>query len=96
MLGRAARPIGLDPGARGSDFNSNFFLNEFESSMDDDLGTPSAIATIFNLVHEINVCNSKNQGISEGVILLKQGFYNYKYIIREREIINYENYLQTR
>ena len=28
-------------------------------------------------------------GIYEGVILLKQGFYNYKYVIREREIINH-------
>ena len=28
-------------------------------SMDDDLGTPSAIATIFNLVHEINVVIQK-------------------------------------
>ena len=66
---RIERALSLE-GSRG--FNSNFFLNEFESSMDDDLGTPSAIATIFNLVHEINVCNSKNQGISEGVVLLKK------------------------
>ena len=28
-------------------------------------------------------------GIYEGVILLKQGFYNYKYVIRESEIINH-------
>ncbi len=28
-------------------------------------------------------------GIYEGVILLKQGFYNYKYVIRERDIINH-------
>ena len=24
-------------------------------------------------------------GIYEGIILLKQGFYNYKYVIREKE-----------
>ena len=39
--------------------------------MNDDLGTPSAVATIFDLVHEINVRNSKSQGITEGVNLLK-------------------------
>ena len=66
---RIERALLLD-GSKG--FNSKNFLNEFESSMDDDLGTPSAIATIFNLVHEINVCNSKKQGIYEGVILLKK------------------------
>ena len=40
--------------------------------MIDDLGTPKAIATIFQLVHDINKSYDSNKKISEGIILLKE------------------------
>ena len=65
---RIERALSLE-GKNG--FDTNKYLDDFEESMNDDLGTPSAVATIFDLVHEINVRNSKSQGIAEGVNLLK-------------------------
>ena len=61
--------------------------------MNDDLGTPSAVATIFDLVHEINVRNSKSQGIAEGVNLLKNllnilGFDTENNKLEDKDIID--------
>tara|TARA_B110000438_G_scaffold121890_1_gene119019 strand:- start:10694 stop:12028 length:1335 start_codon:yes stop_codon:yes gene_type:complete len=66
---RIERALSLN-GKTGFDLNN--FLDRFENAMNDDLGTPSAIATIFDLVHEINKSYKEKEGVSEGIDLLKK------------------------
>jgi cysteinyl-tRNA synthetase len=66
---RIERALSLN-GKTGFDLNN--FLERFENAMNDDLGTPSAIATIFDLVHEINKSYKEKEGILEGTELLKK------------------------
>ena len=87
---RIERALSLE-GKNG--FDTNKYLDDFEESMNDDLGTPSAVATIFDLVHEINVRNSKSQGIAEGVNLLKNllnilGFDTENNKLEDKDIID--------
>ena len=57
---------------RGEDgFDNKDYKNKFLIAMKDDLGTPKAIATIFDLIHDINKSNDLDKKINEGVILLE-------------------------
>ncbi|MEC7838166.1 MAG: cysteine--tRNA ligase [Chloroflexota bacterium] len=55
-----------------SGFDIKDYKEKFLDAMIDDLGTPKAIATIFQLVHDINKSYDSNKKISEGIILLKE------------------------
>ena len=58
---------------RGEDgFDNKDYKNKFLIAMKDDLGTPKAIATIFDLIHDINKSNDLDKKINEGVILLEE------------------------
>ena len=58
---------------RGEDgFDSKDYKNKFLIAMKDDLGTPKAIATIFDLIHDINKSNDLDKKINEGVFLLEE------------------------
>ncbi|MDG2101730.1 MAG: cysteine--tRNA ligase [Dehalococcoidales bacterium] len=67
-------------------FNTSNFLDRFENAMNDDLGTPSAIATIFDLVHEINKSNSENNRVFEGIMLLKKMLLILGFNITEKNL----------
>jgi|TARA_B110000263_G_scaffold248698_1_gene264208 cysteinyl-tRNA synthetase len=77
-------------------FDISNFLNRFENAMNNDLGTPSAIATIFDLVHEINKSYSEKKGILEGKELLKKmlfilGFTAIEKKLNDNEIMSLIN-----
>jgi len=56
---------------KGEDgFDVKDYKEKFLNAMIDDLGTPKAIATIFDLVHDINKANDSSKKINEGIILL--------------------------
>ena len=58
---------------RGEDgFDNKDYKNKFLIAMKDDLGTPKAIATIFDLIHDINKSNDLDKKINEGVFLLEE------------------------
>ena len=58
---------------RGEDgFDNKDYKNKFLIAMKDDLGTPKAIAIIFDLIHDINKSNDLDKKINEGVILLEE------------------------
>ncbi|MFL2665130.1 MAG: cysteine--tRNA ligase [Dehalococcoidia bacterium] len=79
--------IKFNPKLKEMNFDS--FKKRFVDAMDDDLNTPKAIATIFDLAKTINK-SSSTYNISEGLILFKEisnilGF-NYKKIEKETKI----------
>ena len=86
---RIERTINLDG---NSGFDTKNYKEKFIEAMNDDLGTPKAIATIFDLVHDINKSNDSSKKINEGVALLKEllsvlGFEFSKEIQDDSEII---------
>ena len=86
---RIERTINLDG---NSGFDTKNYKEKFIEAMNDDLGTPKAIATIFDLVHDINKSNDSSKKINEGVVLLKEllsvlGFEFLKEIQDDSEII---------
>ena len=86
---RIERTINLDG---NSGFDTKNYKEKFIEAMNDDLGTPKAIATIFDLVHDINKSNDSSKKINEGVVLLKEllsvlGFEFFKEIQDDSEII---------
>ena len=66
---RIERTINLDG---NSGFDTKNYKEKFIEAMNDDLGTPKAIATIFDLVHDINKSNDSSKKINEGILLLKE------------------------
>ena len=71
-------------------FDTSNFLYRFENAMNDDLGTPTAIATIFDLVHEINKSNSENNRVLEVIELLKKMLLILGFNITEKKLDNDE------
>jgi len=55
-----------------SGFDLKDYKNKFLNAMEDDLATPKAIATIFDLIHDINKANDNNKKINEGISLLRE------------------------
>jgi len=55
-----------------SGFDVKDYKEKFLNAMIDDLGTPKAIATIFDLVHDINKANDSSKKINEGIFLLDE------------------------
>ena len=45
---------------------------DFALAMDDDFGTPQAIATLFDLAREVNRARDQGEGVSEGVATLRE------------------------
>jgi cysteinyl-tRNA synthetase len=45
---------------------------DFAAAMDDDFGTPQAIAALFDLAREVNRARDEGKGVSEGVAALRE------------------------
>ncbi|MDO9065856.1 MAG: cysteine--tRNA ligase, partial [Chloroflexota bacterium] len=45
---------------------------DFTAAMDDDFGTPQAIAALFDLSREVNRARDEGHGVSEGVAALRE------------------------
>ena len=45
---------------------------DFTAAMDDDFGTPQAIAALFDLTREVNRARDESHGVSEGVAVLRE------------------------
>lgn len=62
----------LEPAADGEKLDPSVFKDQFVEAMDDDLNTPRALATVFDLAHAINRAHRDSEDVSGAQELLAE------------------------
>ena len=71
-LGRIRQAVNISSNSRDGEEGTSIFFDRFKKAMDDDLGTPSAIACVFDVCREIFRRRDSGKKVESLVIMLRE------------------------